>query len=469
MNRQKYTKKPIHHRLWVTNKESTNVTTRFENLSFDRFVINDNNSRIIYLAAQINSNLPINLSSQERKCILEDTLDFYLPDIDYLNFSVDQDSTWLIPRLKDSNYPSKRYIQKIKHSLLSNKVIIASPDFNPETYNLSEFHDLDNIFIDSFGFYCIEEGDNYLLFNKVTEKIIKLDSDLKYSSFHPCHPQSIDLMITNRCSNFCLFCCRDCTPDGKVAPLNKVKKCISDIQRMNVSEVLLGGGDLYTYPEFNELIEYLRVQKDKTDLVFNVALPLYSRNLYDYEVTNRVKDLISVCNNISFSTDYSKGVRDFIEKYKRLFDTNNILYDIGIIPEILYDNPTELSEVLDICKYFGIKVTLLGYKRVGRGEIDAISLRKVEEARKNKLDMLNILFDRKRPNYLIDRKFIELFPEIEGYISIDDSIIYEKYNSLAVDAVFEYMSKTLYSKEKIPLDIDGDIKNQIELNFPEMK
>ena len=466
---KKYDVKPEHHRLWIQNDDSNLISTNIENGFSDEFIINDDRSRIIYLAAQINSNLPINLSSKERKSILENSLEESLPDIDYLEFTVDPDSTWLIPRLKDLSHPSYRYVKTIKNSLLKNNVIITS-NFPPKEFisYLSGFHDLDDILIDSFGFYCIEEDENYLLFNKNTEEKIKLDSSLHKSEFIPTHPQSIDLMITNRCGNSCLFCCRDCTPDGKVAPLENVKKCISAFQRMNVSEILIGGGDVYSYPEFDGLIEYLRIQKDKGDLVFNTALPMHSMELREKDVYNRIKDLLSVCSYISFSTDYSRGVREFIEKYKRLFDTMNVGYDIGIIPEILFDNKEDLIDTLMICRYFGITVTLLGYKYAGRGSKDTISIRKVNNARNNRKELLEILFGGHRPPYLFDSTFIETFPEVKNFVINWNMHMYEKPNSCTVDVVYNCMSKLLYTGKRIPLDMGKDIKIQVENLYKEL-
>ena len=83
--------------------------------------------------------------------------------------------------------------------------------------------------------------------------------------------------------------------------------------------------------------------------------------------------------------------------------------------------------------------------------------------------MFDILFGNGKPNYFFDMKFVENFPDAKPYLSKYDEIILKDRNTYTVDIMNGFISKYNYSKIKIPLDVNGDIKKQIIDAFPNLK
>jgi hypothetical protein len=164
--------------------------------------------------------------------------------------------------------------------------------------------------------------------------------------FIPAFAENMDIKICNRCDMNCKFCHEGSTPDGKLGNIMN-EKFVDTLHPYQ--EVALGGGNVLEHPD---LIPFLKKLKDRK-VIANITL-----NQCHFE-----KDIETVDKLINEKLIYGLGVslvnptEEFIEKIKRY--PNAVIHVInGIF------RPSDAEMLSDK----GLKILILGYKHIRRGE-----------------------------------------------------------------------------------------------------
>ena len=184
--------------------------------------------------------------------------------------------------------------------------------------------------------------------------------------FNPVFPESMDIKVTNFCKMNCKFCHENSTENGKHGDLNAK---FFDTLKAGM-EIAVGGGSALSHPN---LIPFLKRMK-KQGIICNITVNQISiakkKELIDY----LIEEKLIYGLGISY-TFYNEDVIKFAKEYK-----NSVLHLInGII----------LIEDLKKIYSKDLKILLLGYKKLRRGENYYSSNSEIIE--KNKKDIFDNL------------------------------------------------------------------------------
>lgn len=204
------------------------------------------------------------------------------------------------------------------------------------------------------------------------------DNELK-----PEYPETIDLAVTKKCKQGCLFCYENCTPTGKAATNELIQSNIwSDIPPY--TEVAINGNDMdWEYLEnFLDIMYYKKVIVNIT-----VTVSQFIENYYliqKYKADNKIKgigislgDITNWKINLANTAQYFKLPAitkiDSMNSDKKFIEMLESTDDI-VFHSILGINSFEsIKLLLDVFKKLDykapVKILFLGYKTKGRGEI----------------------------------------------------------------------------------------------------
>ena len=202
----------------------------------------------------------------------------------------------------------------------------------------------------------------WTLFNRWNGTKIRMrfygDVDIKRSYA----PELVDMKITDYCPFGCEFCYQDSTLEGKHATMEDIRDALHALSSLEVFEVALGGGETTLHPKFLEILEMCRNNYK--------IIPNFTTKRHDWLLDDTFVDrAMKVTGAFAFSANSVKEVKGFLGSWKKVLETKrhlrgkaNIQVVMGIIPD------EELGEVMDLCGEAGVRLTLLGYKVVGRGK-----------------------------------------------------------------------------------------------------
>ena len=159
-------------------------------------------------------------------------------------------------------------------------------------------------------------------------------------------PESIDINISNRCSQGCSFCYQKCVPDGAIADFNS--PIFDSIPPY--TEIALNGNGIWDIPDFGNFL-------------FKMARQNIICNL-----TVHIKDFIKHFRDIQYHIDHgtlhgigvsiNEPISDNVISYLKMIPNTIIHVVAGIVP---WETLVKLSNN-------SLKLLILGYKTYGRGE-----------------------------------------------------------------------------------------------------
>ena len=275
---------------------------------------------------------------------------------------------------------------------------------------------------------------NIKLFDNGT-RVVKCDDPVTNLEF----PLSIDLCITKYCNRGCLFCYNNSGVNGKHG--NILELPIIDSIPPGV-EIAIGGGSITTHPD---LKDFLKKLKNK-GLIANITVS-QGEFIENVSLINEFieEDLIHGMG-ISF-----KEPNDIL--WRAIADNKNCV--VHLIAGV------HTKEVLDYLSDFGLKILILGYKDLGRGEYYHDALRDKIDANINWLkDHLEDYKGKFRVISLdnlaveqLDAKRLVTEEKWEKYFQGEDGSI-----SCYIDGVNETISISSLESENDTLPLGNDIK-----------
>lgn len=166
-------------------------------------------------------------------------------------------------------------------------------------------------------------------------------------------PELCDLKITDFCSFGCSFCYQASTLQGKHASMENMDFIISELAKAKVFEVAIGGGDPLEYPDIVEVLEKFHAAGIVPN--FTTKFPAKVRQLWP-----KIGHLIG---GFAYSAENAAQIRSAAKLLRMIpKDKVNLHYVMGLGDRDHFrDYMTAAAEV-------GFRVTLLGYKTVGRGK-----------------------------------------------------------------------------------------------------
>lgn len=275
---------------------------------------------------------------------------------------IDHDSLPMIPLTFDGKLPHREFFEDaLKWYLNPQLVMLGGNDDTDNKMDYESYGTLAEKVIpeETYNVRCRKDPKGfYTLFTgRGTKSRLTFDDSVDMSTSST--PELVDLKITNYCTEGCQFCYQDSTPKGAHVDRYQLHRIIAALKELEVFEIALGGGEPTSHPHFLELLE---------DIHGCGIIPNFTtRNLKWMETPSFVDVVRKCCGGFAYSVD---GYDE--ESKVNSFAESLIKCDLkgkGTIQHIVRPDayPWEVERLVNSARHWKIPVTLLGFKKVGRG------------------------------------------------------------------------------------------------------
>lgn len=259
----------------------------------------------------------------------------------------------------------KDFVKDFKTFLCRDDVTILGGNDNSNGHPLHsssiEVGDFDSM----AAYVARKDGDYYTLFDRYSGAKIRLSLYQNAAPYDKSStPELVDISITDYCPFNCEYCYQASTRDGQHAPLDYLKSLADQLSAAEVFEVALGGGEPTLHPDFLEILRYFRNK--------NVVPNFTTKNIDWLKDASYASEVLDLCGAFAYSAESGKTA----EAVNKLFSKA-----IERIPGGVWSNRKKLvfqhtmgtctkgefAQLIKFCAEQDIRLTLLGYKTVGRG------------------------------------------------------------------------------------------------------
>lgn len=222
---------------------------------------------------------------------------------------------------------------------------------------------------------------HWVVYNRENGTKLRVRFDQQPAALRSSFPELVDIGLGDYCPFNCSFCYTDSTTAGTWAKHDTVRDILRELSKLGTFEVAFGGGEPTLHPD----LEYILADCEYRGITANMT----TKNLAWLRNPESLK-IIRRLGAIAFSVQTGEEVKELsaIHAAARAAGATTQFTAqvvVGAIPE------QDFKEVLAAAKNHNVRLTLLGYKMVGRGpaatkyEYNWYSL-----AKKAKLKMLAI-------------------------------------------------------------------------------
>lgn len=342
-----------------------------ENQEFDsaEFICASKESKLAYFNQILRSNLNVIFSDDSIvRRVVEDFTKFRCLEKGY----IDPESVITLPKKKQrhSNLTiNKEFIEDFTAFLLREDVaIVGGRSGITKTVHIGiPYKGLRELRDNRNDFFSRKDGEYWVLMNVNSGAKIRLSFNEKAAPYtKSTFPELVDLKITDYCPVGCKYCYQGSTIHGEHADTKVLDSICEVLGDMGVFEVAIGGGEPTLHPKFKHLLETCR---------YCGIVPNFTTRVKSWLKNKDITDTVETCGGrFAFSVD---SVLD-------MYNIFNQAVDVGlVVPSEGYgEDDTKLSFqyvmgstsfdqfqlILDAAETLSTPITLLGYKRVGRGK-----------------------------------------------------------------------------------------------------
>ena len=197
--------------------------------------------------------------------------------------------------------------------------------------------------------------------NPVTEDTLKARKFLKGPQVEvtkAAAPELVDIKITDYCPFGCKYCYQGSTAKGTHAKTDTINTLSYALGRMHVFEVALGGGEPTMHPDFLKILHGFR---------HNGIVPNFTTRSLEWLKGKHAKEILDTCGAFAYSVNTAADVRRFAAVAKKFEDKPHSRDDKFSVQYVL-GTGGNLYELLEEARKNHLRVTLLGFKRVGFGK-----------------------------------------------------------------------------------------------------
>lgn len=293
---------------------------------------------------------------------------------------IDHQSLISFPTEFGSNKPNREFFEEFKNMVMSNNVVIGGGNDNT-----SERHHLIGdgnkalmLGSTSLSFYHYvarkdEKQDYWSLFNPENGNKLRVSFDKpgtlarhyyddekdylgeELNITRSATPELVDFKITDFCSADCAYCYMGSTVNGKHGLYQDISRTLKALADMKVFEVAFGGGEPVHHPDFVKILQRAR----SLGIVPNFT----TRNL-SWISKPIAKKIMKYAGAFAVSIDNYKQVIRLAHRLEKADISKNSVNLHVVMGTITRE---EFSRILVIAARKNLRVTLLGYKDVGRG------------------------------------------------------------------------------------------------------
>lgn len=421
------------HSILLTNQKFTDINVDFStkaapSFGWKDFVCASKKAKRYYLACQLATALKYEIGEEIAGVVVSKLLD--VPEV-YGEGYVDHASSFNFPRYPDGTLAIE-FIKELFASIIDNKkVVILGGNDNYVEVALPEDAVKHPWIIEDFidkntPLIVRKEPYGWCLFNRKNGTKIRL---LKkgQSKAIPNSPELVDLCITHQCYRNCEFCYQNSTPKGSNANLSHIIHLANYLERLNVFEVVIGGGEPLLHPDFISILENFHNKKIVPN--FTTAIDIWDIGVFKEKIEAAIKYAGSIAVSCNSLSEVQLAYQSISRHSRELLDKVVFQSIIGII------EPGDLDEILNHLNFIGIpSYSLVGYKATGRAPskppvpIFSYSI-------KNMLDKYSTRF-------YVDTALLKLCPELVEEYTCDTT---EGTHSIYIDAVNQTVQESSYT------------------------
>ena len=419
-------------------KDDTGIDSEF---GWRKWVASSQTSKMDYLALQLYENLVETLPEDyarivTRELVTTDIFDKENLDADgKTNAYIDHQSVIRLPTNYTDTAVNLQFFNEFKYFLMRPDVLILGGSDNDLEENpltgkginvglplLEEHNDLVTRKDQEQGFWAI--------FNRLTGAKVRLSFDEHTPTpDRSTLPELVDLHITDYCDIGCNYCYMDSKKSGKHANFLAIKDILDRLSSMGVFEIALGGGEAIDHPQFVDILHYIKE---------NGMVPNFTTRktewLRDHKSYAPIFDAIG---SFALTVRHSDDVEDL---YVALTYNNLPKYKVSV-QYVVDADPynTYLKSILESANFYGLNVTLLGFKESGRGFSHKgrfSTWQKVELSKRKPIDIIVALKNASMlPTLGVDTALLAQYPEL---CDLTSDVLYTKEEgkfSCYIDAV----------------------------------
>lgn len=351
-----------------------------ENFGWDFFTAAQDKSKENYLAYNVYINLlQLQMTKEKATQFVES---FFGRSVSLDSIQVDHQSVWTLPRNWENDDLNIEFLEDLQKYLNKKNVVIVGGNDNtsvshpfiednvgqPSSFNKIQREGINNHLV------ARKDDSHWVLFDRKNGDKIRISFDDIKTPTKALSPELVDIKITDFCPYACTFCYQDSTVQGQHAKMDDIDFIVKQLKDKKVLEVALGGGETTLHPQFVDILKNFKE---------NSIIPNFTTKNLNLFRQESACDILNHCGAIAFSVssvaEMEKVKLSYIDfERKQEIEVNRYSYsenntDKPWISKINFQivmgtmDLKEFKKMLEFASNFGERVTLLGYKDVGRG------------------------------------------------------------------------------------------------------
>ena len=335
---------------------------------WDFFTLVSKQAKSQYMAAMLSQNLSRDVNDRFTRDIIRLILKgLDLPanvttdsDMYGYNSYIDHQSLYLLPAEFGSRSVSIQFFNEFYEYMMRDGVLILGGNDNSDYSHPLADSDKEITFPGYTAEYgnwvCRKDNDWWVLYNKVNGNRAVFSFKDDPAPFTPLTPMLVDFKLTDWCDAGCEFCYMNSTTAGKHIDKNKLYSFVNDLANAQVFEISVAGGEPTKCPDFLLFLQEL----NRVGITANFT----TKSLDWLEDRGRADQILGLIGAFALSASAVTEIERVLDIFKyRKYSISK--FTVQLIPAVLSEYTFE--RILKFCRSAGIRVTLLGFKEVGRG------------------------------------------------------------------------------------------------------
>jgi hypothetical protein len=324
------------------------------------FLLASKNEKAKYMAAQLYSMLSHPFGRKVARIVAEDVFGVNVGvESDDNLVGVDHNSIFGMPLLRNGEQAID-FIRDMGMYIVENPSIAigggndnSGPDGREEGYQAA-FKDHPWSYS---GTARREKDGTWVLFDGCNGIKIRLSPEFARLKNHKSDtPELVDIKITDQCNRGCEYCYQNSTPQGKHCNEREFGDLLYTLDRLQVFEVVLGGGEPTLHPNFAKMLARCHYSHIVPNFTTHTAKWFSNTDIMD-AVMKYVGSVAFSCDSL----DDAYGLSAALKGYPKVAEKSTVQFVIGVIPPLRFETCVKNLEEAGISRF-----SLVGYKPVGR-------------------------------------------------------------------------------------------------------
>ena len=338
-----------------------------DEFGWNHFTAASEETRRAYFGQILFSNLQEMTTSKVAAMIVQEWIGdkISFEDSGYAIGYVDHQSVYTMPRNWDEQCVDEEFAKEfLSYMLRENLVILGGNDNDDGSHPLAD----GTAFVlplrrdeRNKGLVCRKDPRGFWsLFNRTTGAKFRISFQTAEGVVAPVratYPELVDVKITDFCPIGCAYCYQDSTVSGMHAGRQTISSIAHALSDMRVFEVAIGGGEPTMHPGFEEILRTFR----SCGIVPNFT----TKSLAWLQDENRRREILDETGAFAYSVTDSGDI-DKLAALTEVYDIPSRQVAVQYVMGTAGD--WEFKSILRAADYHRIRLTLLGYKTVGRGD-----------------------------------------------------------------------------------------------------